>query len=54
MDGWLARYISYLGILALGVRILAFVSSLPQVGEVGGGWRMDVVVRVSLSCFVVL
>ena len=29
----------------------AFVSSLPQVVGVGGGWRRDVVVRVSLSCF---
>ena len=44
---------SYMSILALGwleqhIRILAFVSSLPQVGGVGGGWRMDVVVRASL------
>ncbi len=43
------RHVSYRGILALGLRILAFVSSLPQVGGVGGGWRMDVVVRASLS-----
>jgi hypothetical protein len=47
------RHVSYLGILALGIRILAFASSLPQVVGVGGGWRMDVVVWASLSCFVV-
>ena len=49
---------SYMGIPALGwleqyIRMLTFVSSLPQVGGVGGGLPVDVVVGASLSCFVI-
>ena len=42
-------HVSYRRILALGLRILAFVSSLPQGDGVGGGLPVDVVVRASLS-----